>query len=555
MSYISTPLDYKMEYFTITGRLERLAVELGDKEVYVFITPDGKRQSITASELFTRAKAVAQFLLHLGVERGDVFVNCGPNTLECLIAMFGIICAGAIALNTSILRAKAEDVVDALQRTGAKGLILHPGEKNSDLKQCLNFIENVKVNGTVSSMAIPSLRFLLLTENVPGFDVLSIIDNSVDVSDIRLPQVDPEDYVILFATSGSTGAPKFVPHSHHSVMICCHQVQESMLFDRNDIIYCERRTAWIGGFPFMYLHSGVKTVTKTAPIAALKEHCHFTAKVLEEEICTIAALQPATILGLTDLWHETNSPNCMLKNIHVGSLPVADVCMDAISRYSRCVTNVYGSSEGAFFAANYVRDKSEYINYCAGRPLRGVEVKISDDKGMVVPRGVRGIIHVRSSSLFWQYYKDEERTREVLSVSHWMDTDDVGIIDKDGNLVVSGRKSDIILQGGTYFLPSQVEAFIKTHPEVFDVVVVSIPNDAKFALVCACVIGKPNRNLTAEKVKQFIDAEYLASSDEAYSSVSPAHILMYEDYPRLYTGKPDKHRLRDDAIERLKRKK
>lgn len=84
-----------------------------------------------------------------------------------------------------------------------------------------------------------------------------------------------------------------------------------------------------------------------------------------------------------------------------------------------------------------------------------------------------------------------------------MNTDDVGYITEDGQVVVRGRKSDIILQNGMFIVSSNVEAFIKSHPDVLDVLVISIPDDSAFELACACVIPFPDKALTSDDVDKF----------------------------------------------------
>ena len=194
--------------------------------------------------------------------------------------------------------------------------------------------------------------------------------------------------------------------------------------------------------------------------------------------------------------------------------------------------------------------KDEFTDYNTGPPLQGVEVKIVDFKGSVMTRGQIGNVHVRSPSLLRGYFKNEAKTAEVLTISRWFNTDDTGFINERGDLIVTGRQSDIILQGGKNHVPSEIESIIKSHPKVLDVIVVPVPDEAMFQLACACIIAKPEEELSIREVKDFYKSLYASTEREAFGGFLPRMFLMFNEYPRLYTGKPDKKQLIQEAIKR-----
>ena len=553
ISYIHSPTIYSYHYQTIPERLEYQAKLLGDKEIYVFVKPDGRRVGVTTQEVYQQSLTLARSFVKLGIRKGDIIALCLPNDVSGMISLFGVILSGAIVLNVISAKEDGSDLKNVLFKVGAKALIIHPGDSSSSFKARMNFIDDFDTNGNAKSTAVPSLRFFVTSAAVENHAYALTLDNLLSSSDITAepPKLDASDICTLFPTSGSTGESKFVPMSHFAAMVIGHQLHESIQYDPDDIIYTERRFAWIGGFPFTLLHNGVKVITKTSAIRTMEEHCRFTLDVLLKENCTHACLFPATIIGLSDLISKTSNESLMLEGIHTGALPVASVCYFAIGNFTKRMTNCYGSSEAGFITSLHVTHTDQYeLDYNTGSALQGVEVKIIDEQGYLVTRGETGAIHVRSPSMFNEYYHNKQKTNEVLSTSCWFNTDDTGIINNSGELIVTGRQSDIILQGGKVYVPSVIEGLIKTHPDVLDVIVVPVPDEVLFQLVCACIMKKPGTKLQAEDVREFYKSKFMTSANEAFGGFIPRLFLMFDEYPRLYTGKPDKMQLTTEAIRR-----
>ena len=363
-----------------------------------------------------------------------------------------------------------------------------------------------------------------------------------------LPQLDPEDTAILFLTSGSTGEPKFIPISHFLAMIAGHQLQASMKYEPDDVIYTERKFFWIGGFPFVTLRDGVTIVTKTEAIPSIDDHYRFTLDVIEKENCTIAQLFPATIVSLNNLLSSRQSP--LLKAVFTGGLPIPALCYAGLGKLAAMFTNCYGSTEAGPVTSLQVTKLRDNLDFNSGPPLPGVEVKILDPSGKVVRRGERGEIFNRSIGAFYVYYDDQRKTSEVLSGSRWFKTNDTGYMDKVGNLFAIVRKTDVILQGDQVLMAAEVEVIIKKHPSVLDVVVVPVPDDVYYQLVCACVIAKPGAAISSKELKNFYDSKIVVSASEAFGGRAPRMILIFDEFPRVYTGKPDKKKLIAEAVKR-----
>ena len=504
LSYVHTPASLHLTYETIPERLELQAELNGEKEVYVFLDPDGTRTSTTAIELHEKSLKFAKALVRLGIGKGDTVALCLPNDFDGLLWLFSVIYAGGIVMNIRSEKGDGSDLKGVLSRAGAKALIINPGTSNDIFKACMHFVDEFDQNGNAASAAVPTLKYFLSVKDVEG-ETLMTTQELLDISseEPELPRIDPNDISHMFLTSGSTGEPKFVQVSHFQTMSTCKLIPGLMNSDPGDIMYTERKFAWIGGFPYMLLHDATPVVTKTTAISSMEEHCKFTLNAIINEKCKIAGLFPATIIGLTDLVAARQLETPLLKSVNTGGLPVTAKCYAGIGKLAPVISNCYGSTEAGVMSALHATEINDNLDYNTGQPVPGVEVKVVDSGGFVVKRGERGAIYVRSPTLFNEYYGNLEKTKEALSVSRWFNTDDTGYIDQDGNVIVSGRQSDIILQGGRNIVATSVESFIKAHPDVADVVVVPVPDDIYFQLVCACVIPKQGTNLTAEDIREY----------------------------------------------------
>ena len=547
LSYLHRPATYHLDFRTIPEKLRHQAEVHGDKEVYVFHEPNRARTSATAGELHEKSKQLAHAFVQLGIEKGDIVALCLQNDYHGLLCLLSVIYAGGIVLNVFSAKEDGSDMKAVLKKAGAKAFIIYPGESNSVLKACMNVIDEVDEKGHVKCIDVPTLKYFITSKNINGDGTLTLQDLLDQDVDAELPRLDPDDISHMFTTSGSTGEPKFAPMSHLKTTHIGYQLHDSMKYQPDDVIYTERRFAWIGGFPFMLLHDGVKVVTKTRPISSTEEHCRFTLDVITSEKCNVACLFPATIVGLTDLISGRDGPP-LLKSIHTGALPVASVTYNGIGKIAGRITNCYGSSEAGAIASFHVTELGGNLDYNTGSPSPGVEVKVVDSDGYVVARYDRGAIYVRSPTLLNEYYGDKAKTSEVMTLSRWFNTDDTGYVDADGNLIVEGRQSDIILQGGKVEIATQIEKFIKTHPDVADAVVVPVPDKVYFQLACACIIAKPGTNLLEHDVRDFYKTKYSISTTEGFGTLGPRMVLFMQEYPRLYTGKPDKKQLIAHAI-------
>ncbi|KAL3846665.1 hypothetical protein ACJMK2_017636 [Sinanodonta woodiana] len=557
LSYLHRPHKKRYIFETVPGRLEYIANRFPDKEAYVFLSPGKPRVSITGAELLEKSRAIAKGLVRRGVKRGDVVGISHPNNIDGLLCIFGVIASGATLLNLVFRRPDGSDVRAVLKKArNCSALIIHAGHNNATLKACLHFIDAISDNGKVVSKSFPNLHTLVVTSNcsIDGHKFETITELTNERSGSSLPSLDPDDTALLIGTSGSTGEPKLVVHSHRTVLMCGVHLQDSMGYTSHDVVYNERKMQWIGGFPFQYLLNGVMTVMTDYRFETLKEQCLFAYSAMQQEKCNIACLLPVTLHGLAHIALE-NKSNFILDNIHTGGLPVAKSCLAVLGILAKKVTVCYGSSEAGFLTSKTVSNISEYVDYSSGFPHQGVEVKVIGTNGSIVERGQDGEIYARTPAMYKGYLHETEKTKKSLNDSGWFKTDDVGHITPEGELVVNGRVSDLLICGGSKVSPSVLENIVRNHPDVHDVVVIPIPDPIKYQVPCACIIFKPNAKTGLEDVQKFCESSDPDIGGNQFSKFVlqylPEYYLLFADFPRLYTGKINKSELIQEAAKRL----
>jgi fatty-acyl-CoA synthase len=180
-----------------------------------------------------------------------------------------------------------------------------------------------------------------------------------------------------------------------------------------------------------------------------------------------------------------------------------------------------------------------------GQVMPHVEIKIVDpDNGRTVPRGQPGEFCARGYVVMRGYWKDPERTAEAIDSERWMHTGDLATIDGDGYVQVVGRIKDMVIRGGENIYPREIEEFLYTHPQIADVQVVGVPDARYGEELMAWVVVRPGSELSAEEVREFCRGRI------AHFKM-PRYVKLVDAFPMTVTGKVQKFKMRELAIEEL----
>ncbi|XP_063419643.1 3-[(3aS,4S,7aS)-7a-methyl-1,5-dioxo-octahydro-1H-inden-4-yl]propanoyl:CoA ligase-like [Mytilus trossulus] len=547
-SYAFTPETCDFQYQALPNILRDNAKIFPDREAVVFLSTTGERTSIKYQELYDQAKFFAKGLLETGIKRNDVVAISNKNCVEWVISSLGVQMAGGMPLHFFFKRLDGSDLLETLHGIQkCTTLIIDPGDQDKNVDICRKFACNFQpeVSSSISSKVLVDLyQVLLLQPSHNGItcpSVANIIEKG-RIALITLPLISPDDIAAIFLTSGSTGIPKAVPQTHLSLVRSLYGFGKHMELDPGARYYNDRPFSWTGGYP------GVNIVHKTTRITAsdvmalktIDDINRFTAKALEAENCTAALIITPC---LHDMMH-TKLPPCKqwpLKVIATGGLPVESSCTKAAGVIADKVVVMYGTTEFGLGSAMQVSNPNDFEDYAIGYPTPGVELKIVDDDGNIVPKGTSGEIYFRSRDRFQGYLNNKEKSALCLDKAGWYKTDDIGVMRENGIFIVNGRKSDMMIIGGLLVTPLCVENIIKKHPNVIDAYVYPVHDDKMFQRIYAAVVVQPEGTLSDEAIRNYIVQQQSGNLDSFLEKrYIPEHFFFYKELPHTHNGKLDR---------------
>lgn len=220
-----------------------------------------------------------------------------------------------------------------------------------------------------------------------------------------------------------------------------------------------------------------------------------------------------------------------------GGQPITKQQAMSAGAVSPFVANGYGSAETSTISLVViaVENAKDFKDYATGKVSQGIELKIVDKDGAIVPVNTRGTITLRSENMFKEYWNDPDKTKAVKTADGWFNTDDIGKLDEDGTLYVLGRQSNMIVSGGINVDPETIENSIKLCPGVAVAMVVPVPDEVLYQAICACVILKPGSTTTEQEIRKFCEEKH--NDKEGSFTVLPKYYMILESFPETFSGK------------------
>jgi fatty-acyl-CoA synthase len=270
-------------------------------------------------------------------------------------------------------------------------------------------------------------------------------------------------------------------------------------------------------------------------------------KAVHEERCT--ALLGVPTMFIAELEHENYgeyNTSSLRTGIMAGSPCPEEVMKQVVNDMGADeITIAYGQTESSpVITQTRTNDPIERRVSTVGRKLPDVEVKLVDvDTGEEVGPNEQGDLCTRGYHVMKGYYKMPDETEEVIDEEGWLHTGDLAVMDEDGYFKITGRADDMIIRGGENIYPREIEEFLYTHPEISDVQVYGVPDEKYGERVAAAIIKKKDASLTDEDVKEY------CRENIAHYKV-PEYVDFVEEYPMTASGKIQKYKLREAAVER-----
>ena len=519
-------------------------------------------------EFHAEVERVARGLLSIGIEKGQHVGIWATNYTEWVLAQFATAKIGAVLVTVNPAY-RTSELAYVLEQAQIGALILigrfrapFLTGRTSDYVGMVNEVvpELAAVSpGELNSTRFPHLRHIIFipphddasTPAPPGMwrwdDLLTLAEQtSPDDLRNRQAQCGPDDVVNIQYTSGTTGNPKGAMLTHHNLVSNARHVGDAMEMDEHDRLCIPVPFYHCFGCVMGSLNCVVHGSTMIIPAE------HFdplqTLHAISAERCT--AVHGVPTMFIAQLGHPefTNLDLSSLRTgIMAGSPCPIEVMREVIDRMGADrITIAYGQTEASPVVTQTLADDSiERRVSTVGKVLPGVEVRLVDpETGLVVGPGQQGELQTRSTMVMKGYFNMPEATADAIDADGWLHTGDLATVDEDGYYKITGRLKDMIIRGGENIYPREIEEFLYTHPQIDDVQVIGVP-DARFGEeVMAWVRLKPDADATEESIRDFCRGQI------AHYKV-PRYVKFTDEFPMTVTGKIQKFRMREMAVEEL----
>jgi fatty-acyl-CoA synthase len=508
----------------------------------------------TYAEMRTRVDALAAGLLALGLEPGDRLGIWAPNCAEWALTQFATAKAGLILVNINPAY-RLSEAEYALNKVGCKALVTAVAHKTSEYLHMLRELApelNAARPGDLHAARLPDLRLVITLGEQDHAGCIAFhqaCDAGTPADVERLAEIGPalqfDDAINIQFTSGTTGFPKGATLSHHNILNNGYFVGEAIGLSVGERLCIPVPLYHCFGMVMGNLGCITHAATMVYPAEGFDPLAVLDA--VEAEACQ--ALYGVPTMFIAMLGHERFGEfdlSSLRTGIMAGSPCPIEVMRQVIDRmHMPQVTIAYGMTETSPVSFQSAADDSlEHRVSTVGRVQPHLEVKIVDEAGRIVPRGVSGELCTRGYSVMLGYWDDPERTAEALDAAGWMHTGDLATLDADGYGNIVGRIKDMVIRGGENVYPREVEEFLYRHPAIQDVQVIGVPDRKYGEELCAWIVLKPGEALTPEAARDFCKGQI------AHYKI-PRYIRFVQGFPTTVTGKVQKFAMREAMIAEL----
>lgn len=487
----------------------------------------GTRRTLTWEQLDQQTNKLANFLIReCGLKKGDCVQQLLMNSLEWYITYMAVLKTGAV-ISPLNFRFASGDIKYACDVTRSHSFIL--GEQ---------FLPKVEpILGDIDYCR----NFICLGENVPeGFTSLQQILDEGDPSPV-LVEVTDDDPAELMFTSGTTGAPKPVSHSHGTLF---------WIGIGNALTYNEGYgSVYLAPHPFY--HSGTLFLSFPSYIAAGKV-------LMPMELKPDLYLRSIADEGCTGGWNTVPTWSDLIGQIKSGAIDLADYDLSALRHIEIgaqpvpyilfedtkrllphvAIGNIYGITEGGGGGLTNCYDEDILRKPGSiGQATAFMEAKVVDRDMNEVPAGVVGELVIKGPRLMKEYAFNPAMTADSI-LDGWLKTGDLAYVDEEGFIFFTDRQKDLIIRGGENIFPAEIEDALRKHPKVQDVAVLGYPDARLVEVVMAIVQLAPGETMTAEEVVGFVREKGLAKFKWPEK-------VVFSAVPRNPAGKIEKPKLRE----------
>lgn len=534
---------------TLGQMLDEAIAQYPDNEAVVYVDRNFR---LTYREFGKLVDEVAKGLMALGVQKGEKVAIWASNVPYWVVFQFATAKIGAILLTVNTFYKSAE-LEYLLKQSEAENLVLIDSFRDTDYVQIVyDLVPELKTQqrGYLQSERFPDLKRVIFMgpEKHRGmYSIPEVVSLARMVSEedyqARQASLSPHDVVNMQYTSGTTGFPNGVMLTHYNIGNNGFWIGENQRFTNKDRI-C---------LPVPLFHCfgcvlGVLAAVSHGATLVILESFNplMVLSSVEEERCT--ALYGVPTMFIAVLEHRSFDRydlSSLRTGIMAGApcpVPVMEKVIDKM--HMREITICYGLTEASpVMTQTRVDDSIEHRTQTVGRAMPEIEVTIRDpETNQPVPFGVQGEVCCRGYNVMKGYYNNPDATAAAIDVEGWLHSGDLGTMDEQGYVRITGRLKDMIIRGGENIYPREIEEFLYRMEGIKDVQVVGVPSRKYGEEVGAFIILKEGFDYAPEDIKDFCRGKIARYK-------IPKYIAFLDEYPMTASGKIQKYKLRELAAQ------
>jgi acyl-CoA synthetase (AMP-forming)/AMP-acid ligase II len=480
---------------------------------------------LTYREMNGRVNRLANGLLSLGVEKGDVVAIVLPDCHEHLEALFALGKIGVISLPIDI-RLEPGEVERTLNYFDASAVIFFP-EK---LKTFQEFQEKLVKIG----------KRLICTRGGETHGVIGY-EELIERSSPKEPEMtaDEHDPLLIGLSSGTTGPIKGALLSHRNLMFRWLGQIVEFNFNASDVFLNVAPIQYSAGRSFAMSHFFFGA---TVMILGGRFDPLTTLKTIEQERITTCFMVPTMyhrIIQLPEL--DKTDTTCLRALVSSGAMLHPTILREVFERFTPNLYNYFGSIEGGGVSILKPQDMLRKGG-SVGQGIFNSEIRIVDEEGIEVPSGTTGEILVRGPAIAQGYYGNPDATKEYFP-DGWCRMGDLGRLDDEGFLFLEGRKKDMIIRGGVNIYPVEIEETLQSHPSVDESAVVGLPSQEYGEEIAAFIVLKPGKTASREELVRHCETRLAPYK-------KPKMVEFVPSLPKTPSGKVLKIKLRGEYQKR-----
>lgn len=508
----------------------------------------------TYSDFNIEVDKLATGLLALGIEKGDRVGIWSPNRFEWVLTQFATAKIGAIMVCVNPAY-RLYELEYALNKVECKAIISAESFKTSMYLDMLNELApelQSSEPGKLQADKLPHLRTVIRMGDAvsPGmFNFADVLTRGSDTEyqklDALRASLNADDNINIQFTSGTTGMPKGATLSHKNILNNAFYSAKSMRLDNSDKLCIPVPLYHCFGMVLGTLACVSVGATMVLPAEAYDPVT--TLQAVSDEQCTGLHGVPTMFIAELDLPNFKDfDVSCLRTGIIAGSTCPEELMKRMIADMGlNEIVIGYGQTEcSPINHMTEIEDTFEQRTSTVGRPHYNWEVKIMREDGSTADIGEQGEVCSRGYGVMNGYWNDPDRTKETIDADGFLHSGDLGEMDTDGFVKITGRIKDMIIRGGENVYPKEIEEFLYTHPEIAEVQVFGVPDDKYGEQVAAWVQVHEGSSLSPDDIKAFCGGQITHFK-------IPKYIKLVTEYPMTVTGKMQKFVMRDSYAEEL----